>query len=269
MKSKRALALVFVVMLLLANHAMCVHAVDLSERATLENEEIKYTVGSYMKDGVEQSCIVKVETSTTAIAAAAVAAPDNYAITYRTTYYIPTTEQEENYTKQKLENHNNNIGLLAIDNGVDDWWQCSFTIEVRESVETRYTQLGPNEWGNYKFVGIEWVRYGYYAHEAGEGKAHVTDANVRAWVSGWQDPATIKPQVAQEENNIVPPNGNYRVPNKNSLIQWTPPSDWVKVAAIPSFHKVGATFEATVVNEDSGIHNGETCQVIVGAVVAK
>lgn len=40
MKSKRALALVFVVMLLLANNAMCVHAVDLSERATLENEEI-------------------------------------------------------------------------------------------------------------------------------------------------------------------------------------------------------------------------------------
>lgn len=218
--------------------------------------ESHYELGYYTENGNEQECIVKFENISSLTND-----PNEFGATRRVTYLIPTTTTENSYVEAFAASVESGISLLAMDEDVDIWWQCQYTIEVREEFEIRYVQTEPGKWENYKFVGIEWVKFGFYTYKDGEGKVSLRNPTVRAWLAGFT-PNCFGSNVSQEKI-ITPPNNNYHVANGNSLIIWTPPSNWQKVASIPNLHAAGASFETTAVDG-----SGNTCEISIAAIIA-
>lgn len=253
MKRKiRILALTMVCCLLLSGTSFASSSTLSSKVEDDLQHTQQYTYSEIDVNGLATPCIVKNEVS-------AVPSEKNEVVhaTYHTTLYVPLTEEQKANTVQIISELNSSEPPVQLfsstPHDMDPWYECEYHIETNVEYETRHNvSIAPGEYDTVTYARITNVRYGFYTYKYGEGKVYIENAQLRVYQAGYTGDIPNSDFFSFDE--VVAQGGdgsqvgdNFHCAGLDSLLTWTPPSGWPKVALRASSW-IGAVFSGTAVN---------------------
>lgn len=260
MKRKiRILALTTVCALVLSGTSFASSSTLSSNAEDVLQHTQQYTYSEIDVNGLATPCIVKNEVSAVPSAKTEVV----YA-TYHTTLYIPLTEEQKANTVQIISELNSGEPPAQLfssnPHDMDPWYECEYHIETNVEYETRHNvQVATGEHKTVTYARITNVRYGYYTYIYGEGKVSLRDPQLRVYQVGYTGDIPTSDLFCFNEK-VAGEGDNFHCAGLDSLLTWTPPSDWPKVA-LETSSWIGAVLSGTAVN-----NYGDTYQVEISSI---